>query len=616
MKQEINVLDIETFTDNNKVIPYCICLKLNNINNFFWYEHNMVNIFLDYIIDNTKSDHVVIYAHNINFDGLILIDFIKKKKIIFDMFIRGHNIYWIKINYCKIEITVRCSYKIIPLSIESLGNLINSKKKVFPYKFVNINNLEYNDVIPDSKYFNSIKDYNSFKIDYNFFNLKQVTIDYCFQDIEIIYVVLKSILEILFNYSKHKYNIINNSYSFSSISYKIYSKYYDCEKITNQINPIGIHNYIKNGYYGGRCEVFGNPNENEIVHYFDYKGMYAQCMMEKFPYGEVISKNNNLSLYNIGFHTIKFQCDSYLPYLPIKHNKLLFPNGSYVGTYWYEEILNAISNNKCKVIEHYSSIEFEYENYIFKDFVNEFMSIRDKGIYYNIFGKNMINGLYGSFALNDENELYIISISDMEYQSYSIRLDIISYKKIGDFHIIKVKKNEKSRKFLDKKQKWDFKNKKRNVAYAAIIASKARIKLNNSLNDVIKDGGRLFYTDTDSIFAGYKYNKLNHILNDIKWSEIYEDAVFISSKFYFIKNKDIKLKGINKNTYDFDNIKKNFYDKKSIMIFEDQNSFLRSNFEIFQHISNKKINISSYDKRIFTDDLKDSSPVNCQTYNI
>jgi chemotaxis methyl-accepting protein methylase len=47
------------------------------------------------------------------------------------------------------------------------------------------------------------------------------------------------------------------------------------------------------------------------------------------------------------------------------------------------------------------------------------------------------------------------------------------------------------------------------VAYASIISSKARIKLYNSFNDVIKDGGRLLYCDTDSIFAAYKKNKLN-----------------------------------------------------------------------------------------------------------
>jgi DNA polymerase elongation subunit (family B) len=60
------------------------------------------------------------------------------------------------------------------------------------------------------------------------------------------------------------------------------------------------------------------------------------------------------------------------------------------------------------------------------------------------------------------------------------------------------------------------KNKKRNIAYAAIIASKARIKLNNSLQSVLDDGGRIYYTDTDSIFAGYKNNKKKEKIGDIE----------------------------------------------------------------------------------------------------
>jgi hypothetical protein len=53
------------------------------------------------------------------------------------------------------------------------------------------------------------------------------------------------------------------------------------------------------------------------------------------------------------------------------------------------------------------------------------------------------------------------------------------------------------------------------VAYASIIASKARIKLNNALQDVLNDGGELYYTDTDSIFAGYNCNKINTKVGDV-----------------------------------------------------------------------------------------------------
>jgi hypothetical protein len=45
--------------------------------------------------------------------------------------------------------------------------------------------------------------------------------------------------------------------------------------------------YIRQSYYGGRCEIFGNPIENDVIHHFDYSGMYGQCMLEKYPHGNV-----------------------------------------------------------------------------------------------------------------------------------------------------------------------------------------------------------------------------------------------------------------------------------------------------------------------------------------
>jgi DNA polymerase elongation subunit (family B) len=45
------------------------------------------------------------------------------------------------------------------------------------------------------------------------------------------------------------------------------------------------------------------------------------------------------------------------------------------------------------------------------------------------------------------------------------------------------------------------------VQYASIITSRARIKLYKTITQVEKEGGRLLYCDTDSIFAAYDKNK-------------------------------------------------------------------------------------------------------------
>jgi len=76
-------------------------------------------------------------------------------------------------------------------------------------------------------------------------------------------------------------------------------------------------------------------------------------------------------------------------------------------------------------LDHYSSYEYDKEEYIFKNYVEEFINLRKKGIYYNYFGKNMINGLYGSFALNEEDYITIIIYNEIEFNSVIELTDVI-----------------------------------------------------------------------------------------------------------------------------------------------------------------------------------------------
>jgi hypothetical protein len=56
----------------------------------------------------------------------------------------------------------------------------------------------------------------------------------------------------------------------------------------------------------------------------------------------------------------------------------------------------------------------------------------------------------------------------------------------------------------------------RNVSYASAIASKARIKLYKAFLEVIADGGRILYCDTDSIFSAYCNDNLSYDFADKK----------------------------------------------------------------------------------------------------
>jgi len=48
-----------------------------------------------------------------------------------------------------------------------------------------------------------------------------------------------------------------------------------------------------------------------------------------------------------------------------------------------------------------------------------------------------------------------------------------------------------------------------NIAIAASITAKARVKLYKALQNILDTGGRLLYCDTDSVFAAFKKNMDN-----------------------------------------------------------------------------------------------------------
>jgi hypothetical protein len=122
----------------------------------------------------------------------------------------------------------------------------------------------------------------------------------------------------------------------------------------------------------------------------------------------------------------------------------------------------------------------------------------------------MINSLYGRFGMDENNEYSFFCKSDM-LNYYQKKINIISYMKINNIYIINSLNDNK----LKKEFNLSLKKEKSNVAIASAITSKARIKLHKAQKDVIKNGGRLLYSDTDSIFAAYKTNVDNQIHGSI-----------------------------------------------------------------------------------------------------
>lgn len=336
----VNVLDIETYKDGASVIPYCVCAIIDN-EEYAFYQESGDGDHCDLVIDclnkivNVARDKVIeMYIHNLNFDGIILVDAISKKYVSYQIVSDKTNIYLLKINYCGKTILFKCSYKIIPMSLQALGDFEKFPKKSFPYKFVNKLNLNYIGKTPPLKYWESSKEFEDFinKTDNrNFdFNLKEVATDYCLNDARLTRRILMNIFTIIDQVGK---SIRKKSLSASSISHKFFFEKYNKKNIEESL-PFNIDSYVRPSYFGGRCEVFGNIQEFEHIKYYDFPGMYGQCMLEKFHFGKCKFVEPR-EVKEPGFYNIDYiSSDPYLPILPSHEGgKLMFLNGTKNGTF-------------------------------------------------------------------------------------------------------------------------------------------------------------------------------------------------------------------------------------------------------------------------------------------
>ncbi len=85
---------METFEENGKVIPYCLCILLEDREKSFYYGNSdVIEKCFFYIIKKSIEKNVVIYIHNLNFDGILLIEYFTINKINFKIKALKTNLY-------------------------------------------------------------------------------------------------------------------------------------------------------------------------------------------------------------------------------------------------------------------------------------------------------------------------------------------------------------------------------------------------------------------------------------------------------------------------------------------------------------------------------------------
>jgi len=174
---------------------------------------------------------------------------------------------------------------------------------------------------------------------------------------------------------------------------------------------------------------------------------------------------------------------------------------------------------------------------------------------HKIIGKNNNNTFYGRLGMDPER---------LEEEIISNPEDFKKYEKIIETNNIYLGYSKKEKSIS-------------NVTISAAITAKARIRLYKGMMEVIKRGGRLIYSDTDSIIAAFDKNiyknmldiPLGEVIFDSKKEDtIIIDGVFAMPKTYALKYENeseiVKIKGFNV-TPDFNQFKEKFYNKKDII---------------------------------------------------
>lgn len=418
LSNKIITFDIETFIKDGIMIPFVISWY-DGENKFFYFskdfsspEDMITQAIKDIMIK--KYDNYKIYIHNLaGFDGIFLLKILVKLGKIKPVI---HNGKMLSINFKfkDYNITFKDSLQLLLASLRNLAKVfgVENQKSIFPYNFVNENNLDYIGNVPEFKYFNNIseKEYNIYCEQFNNnWNLKEEVIKYCVIDCISLYQIITKFNTMIFNLFKiniHKYPTL------ASLAFAIFRTHFlknnEIPQLSGQIDKD-----IRQGYTGGAVDIFVPTNkEGTLVYCYDVNSLYPSVMKDnlmpvgkpKLFYGDIRKIDPNA----FGFFYCKIITPDNLKH-PILQTHVKTNNGirtvAPLGQ-WSDMLFSSEMDNAQKLgykFEILWGYLFEKAN-IFKDYVDFLYNLRSqypKSDPLNYIAKILLNSLYGRFGMDD-----------------------------------------------------------------------------------------------------------------------------------------------------------------------------------------------------------------------
>lgn len=308
-----------------------------------------------------------------------------------------------------------------------------------------------------------------------------------------------------------------------------------------------FHAWVRQGYYGGRTELFRTYGEG--LHYFDINSSYVAAMREDMPIGERIVEDHldwRRKEKYAGFVECMVFVPPDCPIPPLPHRsketgKLLFPAGYFYGVWSTEELALLDDPMVGGHIQSVTKAVWFRKKPLFARMVDELWRLRDKRIEgfdegLSALAKLMGNSLYGKFGMKQERTSVVFTQDVERAQCFLCRGPAVA---AGG--LCSECEGSKPAMAEPDGDVW-YQSKKVEAPYiipqiAAHITALARVRIWRYMREVIEAGGKLYYTDTDSIITDVilpSSSELGALKDEYPGEEL--RGLFVQPKVYMIEN--------------------------------------------------------------------------------
>ncbi len=271
-----------------------------------------------------------------------------------------------------------------------------------------------------------------------------------------------------------------------STALNLFHKSYYSKPTHNPLNDQHI-NWLLDGYFGGRVEIFHTKPVTGAIHYYDFNSLYPSVMAGNlFPKFDRFGFTKNVDFEAEGMAEVLVNVpkETEIPYLPTRSDHgLIFPTGRFRGRWTYFEIREAMKLG-VKVEKVYRGLEFLGTTSPFDEFIKtlyrERMHARDvlKDELMSDSAKLIMNNLYGKFAQGNEVTKLIPFDRNKLKQGDQIIQDMVLRTEIKDYPL------------------------QTNVIWSAYVTAYGRHKLHEAMKTVIKAARKCFTVTRTRLFSG------------------------------------------------------------------------------------------------------------------